>query len=844
MKNLKPVLILRLVWILVCTTQSLPARTPTDERPHLPESRPSIYPLAFIENRGQWGGSVLFAARQRSMAVLLGRNGITLQLRTKELGAETTIHLTFLDSSDSVSLEGEKKQVGYHNFFIGSDTSKWRRRVPGYAGVLYTNLYDCVDLRVRESTGDAAGFVEYDLLLQAGADLGQVVVQCEGIESLERAPDGSLLLHTELGLLRQAPPVAWERLPSGKRRLLACRFRKIDRRKFGFEVPTYDSRHTLVIDPRLQWASFLGGAGWDECHGVALDDAGVVVVGLTDSLDFPSCADDRVVEDNCAGPFPAGDYDGFVIRMSPDGSEVLWSTYIGGTAVDWILSVAVNDGGEAIVTGLTTSADFPIPPGIRNDVFDAQFDGPVDAFILKLSDGGEEILYSTFVGGSSKDCATDIALYGDDAVCITGFTGSLDFPAGAVFQPQKKGTGDNLDSFVCILRPDSGSQQQLIYSTYLGGSGTEGRTDADSQWNRINSRGISADEEGIVTVVGATNSLDFWTTFDALQPGLAGGFDCYVTRIDPREQPARQIVYSTYLGGLDDDFAKAVGRGETSTIYVAGATFSDDFPVTLNAFRQTKTALPALARSNDGFLTIVDTKPRGGVPLVYSTFIGGEHYDGVQDMVVHERGVVTLAGNTWSGDCPGGLVPIQGEHANPGQSSDAFVLRLVPGLPAEQQLVWGRFLGGSGSEGCGGLAAMGHCDVVVVGRTTSGPLEQTPFPVTPGAFQQTYGRGEYDGFVARFDFCDGAFRRGDANADGGMDIADAIYILQNLFDGGPEIPCLDAADANDDEGVDIADAVYILQNLFANGPAIPPPHPDRGIDPAGDALGCVEYPAC
>ncbi len=217
-------------------------------------------PLAFVENRGQWRDSVLFVARQQSMTAHLKADGITLQLcggRARNETVRASIRTTFEGASTAVTVEGEGKQPGYHNFFFKNDPSKWRTRVPGFSSIRYRGLYDGIDLRVRVSEGSTAGLIEYDVLVNGTADPRQLVMRCEGIDSPEAGHDGSLLVHTEHGTLRQPPATTWQVLPSGERRMVECTYLIVGSTSFGFAVREHDPGCALVIDPRLEWSSFL-----------------------------------------------------------------------------------------------------------------------------------------------------------------------------------------------------------------------------------------------------------------------------------------------------------------------------------------------------------------------------------------------------------------------------------------------------------------------------------------------------------------------------------------------------------------------------------------------------------
>ncbi len=828
--------------------------------------------LAFIENRGQWPDSVQFIARPKNMTVILQRDGIVLRLRSNEGRHGTKIRMTFEGSSETVIFQGERRQAGYYNFFLGSNPSKWCRRVPAYASILYRGLYDLIDLRVREREGEAPGILEYDLLLEAGADLSHVAIRCEGIDGMEQAADGTLLLHTACGAVRLSPPQAWQQLTSGKRRRVACTYSQIDATTYGFEVLDHEPGLPLVIDPCVEWSTYLGGSYDDRCDAVALDGSDILVSGSTRSEDFPACGDNHVDDAVCLDADWNGSSDGFVARFSADGRTLLWSTFVGGLEYDLLLSMVVNTDHEIIVAGLTQSDDLPIPPGM----FGAHRVGLNDGFVAKLSATGDDILYMTYIGGAANDVATNIAAYPDGAVCLTGFTMSTDFPIAnryqpdeepPVFQPEKSGGGDNWDSFVSIINPDPGLApiEQLVYSTYLGGLGSEGN-EVDF-WLRVSGRDIVADEQGVVTVVGHTNSLPasspaagngFPITPDAFQSSFAGDFDGYLTRIDPQAEPEEQILYSTYLGGLHSDSAHAVALLSPSTIYVGGITWTSteadpSFPIIPGAFQEEHGSAPD---STDGFLMIFELE--SAKELRYATFIGGSHFEGLADLMVRESGEVTVVGKTKSEDFPFTPDAFQKELGDPGNGQnepayDGYVLCINPNpdLAAQDQLTYSTFFGGAADDWFRALAEANDRDVVVAGLTSS-----RDFPtcgdrgvLSPQCFDHSYN-GELDGFVARFDFCRVGFTRGDTNTDNTIDIADAVCVLSYLF-GPAENPCkeqvpacLDAADTNDDGAIDLADGIFILQNLFANGPAIAPPYPDCGIDPTVDELDCLEYRPC
>lgn len=241
-------------------------------------------PVDFVENRGQWSGTAAFVARQGRMAASLEPGAVKIILAADQ---PAEVSLVFDGSSKDAILAGEEMRSGRYNFFIGDDPRKWQSNVPAFGAVRYRGLYEGIDLRVLQREGR----IEYDVLLAPGADLEQVVILADGASEMKVDTDGTLLLETAAGPLRQTAPATWEELPDGTTRRLDSRFRKIDARRYGFEVPGRDRRRPLVIDPGLEWSTFLGGGNREEVNGLAMTKDGsgdVVVAGSTWSSDFPT----------------------------------------------------------------------------------------------------------------------------------------------------------------------------------------------------------------------------------------------------------------------------------------------------------------------------------------------------------------------------------------------------------------------------------------------------------------------------------------------------------------------------------------------------------------------------
>jgi hypothetical protein len=389
--------------------------------------------------------------------------------------------------------------------------------------------------------------------------------------------------------------------------------------------------------------------------------------------------------------------------------SVSYATYLGGTAEDDGMAIAIDSAGNAYVTGQTASTDFPVVAGD----YSTQNAGGLDVFVTKISADGSALLYSTYVGGSSDDSGTAIAVDASGNAYVAGETASsTDFPitTGAF---QTTFGGGNLDAFVFEL---NSTGTKLTYSTYLGGTGDDAAA------------GIALDGSGNTCIVGSTTSTNFPTTTGALQANIAGVSNGFVSKLN---SSGSKLVYSTYLGGGTGDFASAVALDSMNQIYVTGATQNPTFPTTPNAFQKTcgtdGTCNGGLA---DAFVTVYKADGSG---FVYSTFLGGESTDQGYGIAVDSVGDAYVTGATASLHFPL-KSPIQPTY---GGDQDAFVAALNP---AGSALLYSTYLGGSLNDTGTGIAIDGGNNVYVTGQTGS-----SDFPTV--APTQPFLGGDDDAFV-------------------------------------------------------------------------------------------------
>jgi hypothetical protein len=646
-------------------------------------------PLTFERYEGR-AGEVQFVSRAPGYTVLLEPRQMTMAFRNTadHAGTKRTlfpdsattqfVRMRLLQSNPSSAPLPEEPLLAKTNYFIGNDPTIWRTNVPLFRRVRFPSVYKNVDLVYYGSQRE----LEYDFVIRPGGQPQSIRFSVSGANRVKIAQGGDLVLQAgeTRGILRQ--PVAYQMI-NGERREVAARFLPQGGNRYGIGVARYDRNSPLIVDPVLTYSTYLGGSSDEGIFGIGFDEDGnIYVAGETSSLDFPQKGSiqnhvggnyDAFVSkfdaqganliystylggsnfDHAIGihvdehgsvclagitlspdfpvknawqPALAGRANGFVSKVSPSGSELVFSTYLGGHGFDQISALAVDQDNAIYVAGGTNSLDFPVTSnafqkqcdgGANNgfcveDAFVAKFDpkgrkliystylggrgydtaaglavnergeayvvgeagssdfptknpyqssllGLSDAFVSGLNAAGSGLVFSTFLGGTSFDTATDVALDGHDNIYVTGITASNDFPIARAFQSTNKGGFS--DVFITKFNPRA---SQLIYSTYYGGSGL------DYPFR------IAVNRKGGAALIGFTSSVDF-PTYRALNPIYAGGAtDAFVVLLDGSGEHPR---FSTYLGGTGDEYGYAVSVGCHNSVWVGGSTSSKDFPL-------------------------------------------------------------------------------------------------------------------------------------------------------------------------------------------------------------------------------------------------------------------------
>jgi hypothetical protein len=373
-RNLFFVLVLTLVVVAIAFTTRPPLPTPESFPP--PFTAPTL-PLAFTPNAGPAGADVLFQAHGLGSSVHFLPGRVRWSSPGPPAGS-TGLTLQFLGAAATPAITGDQQLPGVVNYLLGDDPGRWRTHIPTYAQLSYAQLYPGIDLQFSgDQTIGGDWSLKSTYLVSPGADPRQIQWQYAGAADVHIEENtGDLLVYRpgdDQPVLTEAAPVSWQEI--GDRRVpVDSRFVLAADNTIGFALGAYDPAYPLLIDPTLLFSSYLGTSTEDTANGIALDSQGnIVVAGSTDAVTFPTTPD--ALQPTSTGgtclspppfniPFPCND--GFISKFSPDGSTLIYSTYFGGTQDDGIRSVALDGSGRIVVTGWTTSLDFPLMNPIQS----------------------------------------------------------------------------------------------------------------------------------------------------------------------------------------------------------------------------------------------------------------------------------------------------------------------------------------------------------------------------------------------------------------------------------------------------------------------------------------------
>ena len=771
-------------------TPNAPAKS-VSAPPRLVSSKLAHVPLTFEEAEGPAGAA--FISRGPGYALLLARDGAVLTRRAKMQGggesgdflssvaatrssrqiASTEVRLSWIGANPGVRAEGVGPRRGTSNYIQGADPRKWRTDLPQFGEVRFSSLYQGIDLLYHGHQDR----VEMDYVVAPNAAPGAIRIGIGGPGVVTVDPQGNLCISSARDEVLLRAPVAYQEI-GGERRIVDARFVLEDSHTAGFFIGGYDATQPLIIDPVLDYSASFGGAD-DTVSDIATDAQGNIYVAGT------TCpASDPATGTGAAPRPPAGSTaalacdDVIVTKFDPQLSSVIYSTYIGGSSVNFAARILVDDSGNALLAGTTASSDFPTTGGYQPPAkqgpcsYDPAIGNQACAygFVLKLNSAGNKLVFSTLLGGERLDLLLGLAqgaATGD--IYVAGATNSRHFPIpGPAAQPAYRGdngkceslngvTAPCLDAFVAKL---NSTGTELLASTYLGGDDDDGAT------------AIALDANHNVFVTGSARSAMFPVTpgaFQTTHTSPAGQRDVFVTELN---SSLSELTYSTFIGGAGDEFATSIRVDSNGAAYVTGSTTSTDFPIlpgpsaapqgtyagrsTADCPGYLESAAHGLRYCGEAFVAKVAP---GGAGLVFSTYLGGSGNEGALDLALDSSNNTWIVGTTRSTDFP--LTP--DAYSSAAGAENAFVSEISSDgtknifsteLPGQRGLA---------------IEIDGGDNVFVAGENSG---NEQPSAATPG----TYGNGQGGIFLTKFspDQAGAPLKRARANAVAAPDFSVSV----------------------------------------------------------------------
>jgi hypothetical protein len=711
------------------------------------------WPLRFEENVGQVHGAdarqVRFVSRGNAYTLFLTSTEAVLVLRQgaghgKDAGkaAPVVARMRLSGANPAPHLAGRDELLGKSNYFLGNDPAQWHTGIPNYGRVTAAGVYPGIDLVYHGNQGQ----LEYDFEVAPRADPHKIRFVLEGIQGLRTDSRGDLLVKVAGGELRFRQPVAYQK-EGGVERPVPVRYVLKGKNQVAFRLARYDKRQPLLIDPVLAYSTYLGGSSIDGANAIAVaPDDSAFITGETFSTDFPTV--------NALFPESSGGEVAFVSKISPDGSTLLYSTYL-GCAVTIGYGIAVDSLAEAYVAGTTDCPGFPVTPNAFDTLCGADKECGAswnpqgftvyNGFVTKLNVEGSALVYSGFVGFYENVTCLAIAVDGAQNAYVTGDVGPNIAPTVPIIPPatppppfctyngfETTFGGSGTDAFV--VKVDA-SGSELLYCSYLGG------TDEDVGY------GIAVDGSANAYVTGVTYSVDFPVTAGALKTTYAGAGDAFLTRVNTNATGSASLRYSTYLGGSGLDQGNGVAVDASGNAYVAGLTTSKasslGFTPPSGAY-QPNCALDSLGVC-EGDAFVAKFALSGTPSLVYFTYLGGSLADSANGITLDSSEDAYVTGSTVSTDFPTSGAVFQTTYG--GGNADAFVTELNS---AGSALVYSTYLGGSETDTGNGIAvdSGNPASAYVAGQTCS-----FDFPLA-NPLQPAYG-GNCDAFISKVSFLEG-----------------------------------------------------------------------------------------
>ncbi len=702
----------------------------------------------FTENKGQWNQNILYKLGLSNAHLYLEQNRFTWVFYSPEYletihphGNQQPVqgnnafayHVNFVNANPGAKTSGQNAYADYSNYFLGSDAKNWASRVKSYNQVHYTALYPGIDMNIYGKNG----LLKYDFIVAKNVDASQIKMQYDGAEKLA-IENGNLKVHNTFNTVTEHKPIAWQTI-AGKKVFVPCRF-ELNNKTVSFSFPNgYNTDYELVIDPQLEFSTYTGSTADNWGYSATYNATGNFYAGgIAFAPGYPTTT--GAYQSGFGGGPGAYPCDISLTKYTPDGSALVYSTYLGGSGNEMPYSMFVNQNDEVFIYGATASTNYPTTSGAYDQSFNGgtfttvdnvvEFAG-TDIIISKMSSDGTALLASTFFGGTANDGMNDVSplnynysdhargeIFIDDAgnAVIGSSTFSSDFPVTpGAFQQAYNGNQDG-----CLFRLDP-TLSTLQWSTYFGGS------TGDAIYSmKINSAGT-------IVVCGGTASSDFPTTPGVLNPTFQGGItDGFVAAFNPLDA---DMYRSSFIGTNQYDQSYFIDIDGDDDVYLYGQTLGA-YPVTTGVYsnpnsKQFIHKMDSLLE-NTAFSTVFGD---GGALLNISPTA----------LLVDVCEKIYIAG--WGGDVntvngfganlgyTNGMATTSDAYQQSTDGSDFYFMVLEQDATA---LLYGTFFGGNGvQEHVDGGTSRFDKSGIIYEAVCAGCGGSDMFPTTPGAWSQS-----------------------------------------------------------------------------------------------------------
>lgn len=731
--------------------------------------------LVFKENKKQWDSRILYNAEMQGGNVLLEKNAITYSLFSLDdykrmRGGQHYQHLynpdidktlrghtyrmQFEGASANCRIQPSEKISEYFNYFLGNDPNRWASRVQGYNKVTYSQLYTGVDAVVYS----ADGHVKYDFVVKAGATPAVIGWRYEGVDAASLI-NGKIHIKTSVTDITEEAPFAFQ-LINGKQIEVPCNYTQ-QGNTFGFTFPKgYNAQYDLIIDPTLIFSTFSGSFADNFGYTATYDSkknayaAGSVFINQP-AGGYPVTL--GAYQTTWAGGSGAGTLSGTdisITKYSDNGTQRIYSTYLGGVSDELPHSLIVNGNDELFIFGTTSSTNFPVTPGAYDVTYNGgpnpgpfnglgvHYEFGSDIIISRLSSDGTQLLASTFIGGSGMDGLNISAFlkynYADEVrgeididdqnnVYVVTCTASPDFPmAGNTFQSAYGGGA--LDAVIIKM---NNSLSTLIWSSFIGGN------DADAAYS------VALDKNSNLFITGGTRSTNFPVTAGRLQTTNGGGnCDGFIAHIN---QNGQQIINATYYGYGSYDQAYFIETNRNDEVFVLGQAENSSVNYIKNAQYNVPNAGQFISKINYTLDTVIWSttfgKPTNRPDVSPTAFL------------VDLCNKLYVAG--WGGSVNGfggttGLVVTPDAYQSTTDNSDFYLMVMEDDASA---ISYGTYFGGpfSAEHVDGGTSRFDRGGVVYQ-SVCAGCGSNSDFPTTPGVVSNTNNSPNCNNAVFKFDF--------------------------------------------------------------------------------------------